>query len=75
VLLRDKTKFGAVIHAEPFPQYWSIWFSTSFPLRAQQAAGCILKFLDRLACASLEGWAQHGRLIVQGAVVVALPAA
>jgi hypothetical protein len=61
VLPRDKTKFGAVIRAEPFSRYWSIWFSTSFPLRAQQAAGCILKFLDRLAVRALSGAAHAAR--------------
>ena len=56
VLLRGKTKPGAVTRAKPFSHYWSIWFSTRFPLRAQRATGCILKFLDRLSCASLEEW-------------------
>jgi hypothetical protein len=49
VLLRDKEKPGAVIRAEPFSHSWSIWFPTRFTLRAQQATGCILKFLDRLS--------------------------
>jgi hypothetical protein len=44
-----KLKPGAVIRAKPFSQYGSILFSTEFPLRAQEATGCILKFLDCLS--------------------------
>jgi hypothetical protein len=50
-----------------FSQCWSIRFSTSFPLRAQQAAGCILNFWTGFLARASKNAARM-RLAVQGAI-------
>jgi hypothetical protein len=74
VLLRDKTKPGAVIRAKPFSHYWNIWFPTRFTLRAQQATGCIFQIFGQACLCEPQRVAQVCASPFKGAVGGARPA-